>query len=385
MDQVEVNVNPEVISWAVGYSRRHEDLWDKFDDDLAGWLDGTKKPTPADLKEFAKQARVPVGYLYGSKIPSFGLSIDDPAMRTIGDKAIRDPSPDLIDTVYACQRRQSWYRNYAETRGLPQVRFVGTLSLNDDPARSAERIGNELQWDATARKQISRDSYRRTLSARAEDAGVLVMVNGVVGANSHRRLDHEEFRGFSLADQRAPLIFINNRDAPSAQVFTLAHEMAHIWLGQSGISAPENADASLHPVEIWCNALAAELLVPKDELLQTINTPDPVDSLPILVREFKVSEFVLIRRLHELGLIGKKRFKALYSEAYSRARRRPARTGQGGEFYRTTLTRISKRFARAVYTDATYGGTMLGEAYRLLGVSNSQQMVKLGERMKVSA
>lgn len=384
MPRVEVNVNPEVIRWAVGYSRREEDLWDKYGDDLACWLDGSKKPTPASLKSFAKQARVPVGYLYGSRIPSFGLSVGDPGMRTLGDRPIRDPSPDLIDTVYACQRRQSWYRNYAETRGLPEVRFVDTLSLNDDPASAAETIARELRWDATARKQINKAAYRRTLSARAEDAGLLVMVNGVVGANNRRKLDNEEFRGFSLADRRAPLIFVNNRDAQSAQVFTLAHEMAHIWLGRSGISAPENVDASHHPVEKWCNSVAAELLVPRHELYGQIKTRDPVDSLPMLRRHFKVSEFVLIRRLHELGLIDTGTYRTLYSEAHKRARDSAARSSGGGDYYLNTLTRVSRRFARAVYTDATYGGTMLGDAYRLLSVTNSQQMEKLGRKLRAT-
>lgn len=384
MARVEVNVNPEVIRWAVGYSRREEVLWDKFGEQLGGWLDGTDKPSPAALKRFARESRVPVGYLYGSRVPRFGLSIDDPAMRTIGDRPVREPSPDLIDTVYACQRRQSWYRNYAEVRGLPEVRFVGSQSLNDDPAGTAEKIARALAWDASVRRQISKDAYRRALSARVEDAGVLVLVNGVVGANTRRRLDHEEFRGFSLSDRRAPLIFINSRDAQSAQVFTLAHELAHLWLGRSGISAPEDVDASHHPVEQWCNSVAAEFLVPRDELLEEVRTSDSVDSLPHLVRHFKVSEFVLIRRLHELGLIDMQRYRALYRRAYANARKRPAKTGGGGDYYLTTLTRVSRRFARAVYTDATYGGTMLGEAYRLLSVGNSEQMENLADRLRIT-
>src|SRR5690606_16145742 len=147
------------------------------------------------------------------------------------------PSPDLLDTIYQCQDRQNWYRDYQRTNHEAPVDFVGTLTTATLVTEAAARIRETLGISIAQRQAIGTwEDALRHLIRQAEDAGVLVMISGIVGSNTHRTLDVNEFRGFALVDAMAPLVFVNGTDSKSAQMFTLVHELAHIWLGQSAVS-----------------------------------------------------------------------------------------------------------------------------------------------------
>jgi hypothetical protein len=186
-----------------------------------------------------------------------------PDLRTLADQPVAQPSPELLDTLYLCQQRQDWFREYAQWHGLARVPFVGAASRQDDPVRVAAGIRETLGLSVRERQQLPTwtDALRQ-LADKAEEAGVLVMASSIVGNNPHRKLDVAEFRGFALVDDLAPLVFLNTADSKAAQMFTLAHELAHVWLGESGVSDVEAGRRPIHQIERWCNAVAAELLVP---------------------------------------------------------------------------------------------------------------------------
>ena len=226
------------------------------------------------------------------------------------------PSPNLLDTVYLCQQRQDWYRDYARSMHQPDLDFVGSARLGDDIADTAATMRHSLGLDLEERRRLPTwTAALRRFIEQADALGVLVMVSGVVGSNNYRRLDPQEFRGFALADPQAPLVFVNGADTKAAQMFTLAHELAHLWLGQSAVSDAEARAAPDQEVERWCNRVAAELLVPLAALRTEFDRrADLEDELQRMARLFKVSSLVILRSVGDAGWLTRAELWAAYDE-----------------------------------------------------------------------
>src|SRR4029077_7297575 len=286
--------------------------------------------------------------------------------RAAGNGRIGRPSPNLLDTLSLCGQRRAWYRDFARVQGDKPLAFVGSARLKSDIAATAAAMRSVLGLDLEERQKISAwDKTLRRLIDHADALGILVMVNGVVGNNSYRRLDPQEFRGFALADARAPLVFINGADAKAAQMFTLAHALAHIWLGQSALSDVTPIAAPEHEVERWCSAVAAEVLVPLSALRAEYRRGEELrNALTRLVRRFKVGTPIILRRIHDLRGLTEIELQQAYERELERLR--PKRKSRGGDFYRTQGVRLGKRFARALVISTLEGETQHGDAFRLL-------------------
>jgi transcriptional regulator with XRE-family HTH domain len=230
-----------------------------FDD----WEAGRQQPTLKQLEKFARVMHAPIGYLFLETPPEEGLPVPD--FRTMGDAPIGHASPDLLETVYQCQQRQEWYRDYARVRQESSLAFVGSFEVSMGVVEAAAQMSRSLSFDLAQRGVNWTEALRRLID-EADRLGVLVMVSGIVGSNTHRKLDPKEFRGFALADQFAPVIFVNGADTKAAQIFTLAHELVHIWLGESGVDDVDMSSATSSVTERWCNEVAAEFLLPAAEL-----------------------------------------------------------------------------------------------------------------------
>lgn len=379
-----VQVAPQLITWArerAGFSV--SELTHRFPK-LAEWEVGTVQPTLRQLEDFASAVHVAVGYLFLAQPPAEVLPIAD--FRTVGGRGANRPSPDLIDTIYLCQQRQEWFREYATQNALPRCDFVGSASLSDDPIAIGRIMRDTLFATVHDSRvtQIRRDGLQQYIH-QAERVGILVMVNGVVGNNTTRKLSIEEFRGFALADSVAPLIFINGADAKSAQLFTFAHEIAHLWLGQSGVSNPVLDLSSITAVERWCNAVAAEFLVPFDELTRMqFDNRRVSEEIQRIARHFKVSSFVALRRVYDARWISKAVFQEQYALAIASLVDKPATTS-GGDFYNTLALRAGKRFLTALVTSTLEGNTLFRDAYRLLGVQNANTFNEIARKFEVTA
>jgi Zn-dependent peptidase ImmA (M78 family) len=341
---------------------------------LPDWEAGTAQPTLNQLGAFARAVHVPVGYLFLPQPPDERLPIPD--FRTREGRRLRRASPNLLDMIYTCQERQDWYREFSLASRLPEADFVGSATLDRRPEDVAAAMSARLHFDLAARAECRtwEEALRRFI-AEAENVGVLVMVSGIVLSNTHRPLDIEEFRGFALAERRAPLVFLNGADTKAGQMFTLAHELAHLWLGASALSdAGAEPRAGYRREEVWCNAVAAELLVPLAALRPSMRANEPLDAaMQRLARQFKVSTLVMLRRLFDAGAARGDVFRQAWDRERERLRAlADARGAGGGDFYRTTLSRVGRRFARALAESTLEGQTLYRDAFRMLGVAKTE-------------
>ncbi len=364
-----VDVKPDLLLWACDRARRsvHDLAQQKDLGKLPAWLGGEERPTFRQLEKFAKATHTPFGYLFLAAPPKESIPIPD--LRTVGNQYMERPSPNLLDTVHTMQRRQAWLRETLIECEAEPLEFVGSARLTDE----AEAVGREMRrimgledrWAAKVRTwQEALGALRRVI----EKLNVMAIINGVVGNNTSRKLDVEEFRGFALSDEYAPLIFVNGADAKSAQMFTLSHELAHIWLGKSALTDVGLAPRASEKVESWCDRAAAEFLVPAQELKtlwpQVRRERSPFEAIG---RHFKVSPIVAGRRAMDLRLIEREAFFAFYKEYIARERRRSS-AGAGGNFYNNQNTRVGEMFAKHVIFAAKSGRVSFKEAYDLTGL-----------------
>jgi len=362
-----VAVNPQLLSWALQRSGRAAAVQDKFPH-LHEWLQGVSAPTLRQLEEFARATATPFGYFFLEQPPEESLPI--PHFRTLAGQAPRRASPDLLETVYSLQRRQAWLREYRESEGEEPLNFVRSARAQDAPqavaARMREALGLQPDW---AQRLPTWTDALGELRGRMEDRGITVVVSGIVANNTHRKLDPAEFRGFVLVDEYAPFVFVNGADGKAAQMFTLAHELAHLWLGSSAAFDLRNLEPAEDATEQACNRIAAEFLVAKELLRQAWPSVwREAETFQALARRFKVSELVVARRALDLRLISRDAFFEFY-EAYSQGeRRRASRETEGGNFYAMQTLRLGRRFAETLVRATREGKVSYKEAYRLTGL-----------------
>lgn len=369
--RLEIQLQPEVLRWArerVGLT--HEGLAKKLSvkpERVREW-EASGRISVAQVDKLANHTRTPLGFLYLRAPVEDRLPIPD--LRTVGDRAPSRPSPELLDTIRSMQLRQAWLRDELIERGGEPLPFVGSVQPHSPIAEVAESIRGYLGLgESWADSHGSWADALRELRARIEAAGVIVVINGVVGNNTHRKLDVAEFRGVALTDEYAPLIFVNGADFTSAQMFTLIHELVHIWIGAGGVSNFDALQPLPHEIERYCNAVAAEVLVPRTELVAFWTAVQRgTDPFAAVARRFKVSTIVAARRALDLDLITREAFFQFYQAWEQDERRQKQRQGDGGNFWNTQNVRIGQRFGVAVVRAVKEDRLLYRDAYALTGL-----------------
>ena len=365
------HLNPVLLRWALARAGKEPSelaaALSQPPEKVEGWLAGDSRPTFKQAQGIARRLRVPFGYLFLSSPPAEPLPLED--FRRFPDGAGAGASVDLRAVVYDVLRKQDWYRDYRLDDDGSPVPAVGAYADDAPPSEVAAGIADRLSL-GTGADYPDADRFLREFVRKAEAAGVLVMRNGVVGHNPHRPLNVEEFRGFSISDPLAPVVFINAADSVRAQLFTLAHELAHIWVGAGGVS---DADLTIgvgrqRSLEEFCNMVAGQVLLPWD--LVRDSWADGKAPWQKWIRKeasrFRLSTVMVARRLWEEKAIERDQFFAFYEA--ERGNWSKKSSSQGGDFYRTAVVRNSRLFTEAVLADMGSVNTSIREASRLLGV-----------------
>lgn len=372
-----VAVTQSVLAWALQRAdRSYEEAVEKFPK-LGDWLSGEAMPRLRELEKFASFTHVSLGALVMPEPPDEALPIAD--MRTRESMVIERPSGNLLDTIDRYQQFQDWYHDYAREQGAQKLPFLGSVSTQDNPHMVAHRVRELLLLDRV--NATSPDQWRRDIVKALEDVGVLVMMSGIVGNNTHRPLSTDEFRGFSLYDDLAPLIFVNLAgESYGAQNFTLVHEFAHLLAGHSALSGGDHLLGGTSE-EAWCNRVAALALLP-DDALAAFDAAQSLQDYRVAARRFGVSAEVALHRLYGARRIDEERYGALLEAVRADYGSEKRHTG-GGNYYNTLTTRLGRPLATAIVTSTLEGRMGFTEGFRMIGSHKREVFDELARRLQV--
>lgn len=354
MASMRVEINPHIIKQALArVNRKAEDF-----PQAKSWLSGKKKPTLKQLAEFSKKVHIPLGYLFLDRLPEEEIPI--PYFRTEGGSEV---SLEIIDTIKLLKNRQEWLSYYLKEKGYDSLPFVGKFKDTSDVKKIVEDIRKTLQLpEVWASEFKSWEETLERLTEIVEEIGIVIVFNSIVGNNSHRKILVEDCRGFVLIDNYAPFMFINSADAKSAQMFTIAHELAHIWIGQSAGFNLRRLLPAEDPMEKLCDKIAAEFLVPEEIFREKWREWRDFQKV---AQFFKVSQIVIARRALDLGEITKEEFFEFYDK-YKEAPKK--REEGGGDFYYLQKRRLGLRFMKFVHQAVKEGKLLYRDAYLLTGL-----------------
>jgi len=373
-------VKPELFDFARERSGIAAQDWDRRFPRFDAWRDGTVQPTLKQLEDFARKTHTPIGLFFLSRPPAEQLPIVD--FRTVANRMIR-PDANLLDVIYAAQARQEWYRDHLLLNNEAAVAWIGRFTTADSTADAAAHLSEQLSWGAGERV-LCRTWVAALTSIReaAENAGVLVMIAGHAGSYTGRKLDPGVFRGFALSDDYAPVVFVNGADAKSAQIFTVVHELAHLLIGETGLSDIEpGAD---NATERWCNQVAAEFLLPSEEFVATVHgDAEILSQLDELAEHFKVSTQTVLGRFRELGYIDWDTYWVMRAAEKERIAGLVQPATSGGNYMNTRPVQVSKRFAAELLASVYEGTTSFTEALRLIGAKKEPTLRKMADRLGV--
>ncbi len=360
-----IKINKEIYIWAIKESKKDfEEIKDKFKK-IEDWISQEIYPTFRQIEDFANFLKVPLGYMFLDKPPK--TNIIESEFRTIGNK-IPEISKELQDTLYSMGRKRDWLSEYRKEKGWGKLTPSSFADLDKKDFNTVSKLAKEYIdldefWYKEYRDNRLAFNYLRE---RLEDKGITVMQNGVVGSNNHRKLNVEEFRGFLLYDDIAPLIFINSNDSLTGKIFTLVHEYIHFLLQEDDVFTNENLEIENRD-EGKINKITAEFLIPAShvEALWNDNKYE-IEQIEEFSRLFHVSRLAVTIKLNDMSKVGQQTINKIKQQTETERRDSGLKSDGGGDYYRTSRSRFGNSFIRSVIQGAESGDISYTHAFRLL-------------------
>lgn len=369
-NKIRIKVSPKVWKYILeSYPEEIEKIKKSPDfKNFSKWVRGEEDPTIKQVKKLAKKLYIPLRYFYLPDIPKEKLPV--PFYRK-GRKWEGKISVELRETIKDLQEKQIFLSEYLRYINKKPLKFVGILNIDKNPVKCAQKIREILNLDIDWNlKQNSKSHAFNFLRDKLESIGIFVFTGSYLYLNTKRPYNSEEFKGFSLVDKYAPVVFINTNDFLSAQIFTLTHELVHIFVGEGDIfSDGEELDISAEKVEVFSNKVSAEILVPGDIFE---NKWKQVRDFIKLGEEFKVSPLAIAIRAKEFKKITQNEYESFKNEYLKNIEKilskEKAFKSEGANFYLTFSKKMSKRFVEILLNAVTNDFITYRDAYNYLGI-----------------
>jgi Zn-dependent peptidase ImmA (M78 family)/transcriptional regulator with XRE-family HTH domain len=333
---------------------------------------GANQPSPSQLSRMAKAYRRSLLVFYLSSPPRTGDRGQD--FRRVRDSQRLPYDANLDALLRDVKSRQDLVRSVLEDLESEPVTFVGSADISMPVAFLARTITNTIGFSLVDfRAAKSADHAFAYLRSRIEANGVFVLLIGDLGSY-HSKVSPDVFRGFAIADKRAPFAIVNDQDAPAARSFTVVHELAHIWLGESGISG---GTATTNRIEQYCNDVAAEVLLPSPDFNPpALNTLDEMLTyVSTEAQKFNLSRAMIAYRLFRRGTIVAAEYHGLAErlreqwleyKARTAAKQRESETGPS--YYVVRRNRLGPALLDLMRRSLSEGAITYTKAGRVLGV-----------------
>jgi Zn-dependent peptidase ImmA (M78 family) len=356
-----VKISPKNLVWATERSGLNIDnLFDVYPKAI-DWIREESEPTVKQLESFAKKIHVPFGFLFLNKFPDEILPVI--FYRSNGE-IIENPPLVIKDLVNQIKAKQEWLKDNLIENDYDKLDFIGVLKEYEkiDSVEAAEIIRTSLKLNKTWYEETKKEKSFRYWIDKIEKNRIFVISTGYVSHNK-RTVDVDVCKGFTLVDDICPFIYINTNNLGGGRIFTLIHELIHVFVGHSIGIGYNPIHPSSEPLEKFCDSVASEILVPNSffKISWNSTTGSFSEKFSTIAKQYHVSKLVIAKKALDYNFIQESDFWTFYN-FYTNI---PYKKTSGGDYWNSKPYEVSRKFYSYVDLALKQGKILPSNAYKL--------------------